>query len=99
MVFEYLASPANHTRLIINRFDIAVALLFLADFGIALTKARSKRQFMYKNWYLLFASIPLVDSWTELLRGLRLLELIRLVRASEHLTFAYSESTTKRRIL
>ena len=51
---------------------------------------------MKENWYLLLASIPIVDSWAELLRGLRLLELVRLVRAGEHLNYVINGNNKKR---
>ena len=70
----------------INKFDIFVALLFLTDFIYYLIRSRNKTIYIRKNWYLLLASIPILDSWAELLRGLRLLELVRLVRAGEHLS-------------
>lgn len=70
----------------LNRFDIFVALLFLTDFVYYFIQSKNKSKYMRKNWYLLLASIPILDSWAELLRGLRLLELVRLVRAGEHLS-------------
>lgn len=93
--YEFFASPDAATKLIIGRFDIFVALIFLTDFCIALLNAPSKSQYMRNNWYLLLASIPIVDSWAELLRGLRLLELVRLVRAGEHINYAVNASNRK----
>lgn len=94
VIYEYVAEPSDEIITYIVRFDIAVALIFLTDFLIALLRSKNKRFYLKKNWYLLLASIPILDSWAELLRGLRLLELVRLVRAGEHLTYAV-KSTKK----
>jgi disulfide bond formation protein DsbB len=93
--YEFIAKPDFLTVSLIGTFDIIVALLFLADFGISLSRASNKRQYMQSNWYLLFASIPIINDWAELLRGLRLFELVRLVRAGEHLSYILSTTKAK----
>lgn len=94
LAYEFFYSPSKDIVHKISRFDFLVALLFLTDFLLQFFKAKNKRTFMRHNWYLLLASIPLVDSWTEALRALRILSLIRLVRASEHIKYA-TESVIK----
>lgn len=86
--YEFFYSPPEEIVQKITKFDFLVALLFLTDFLIQLYRSNDKKKFMKHNWYLLLASIPLVDSWTEVLRGLRILSLVRLVRASEHIKYA-----------
>jgi len=88
LAYEFFYSPPEDVVRKISRFDFLVALLFLTDFLIQFFRAKNKRTFMRHNWYLLLASIPLVDSWTEAFRALRILSLIRLVRASEHIKYA-----------
>lgn len=78
------------------KFDIFVALLFLTDFFFYFSKANNRLLYMRKNWFLLLASIPILESWAELLRGLRILELVRLVRAGEHLTVSYKNVNHKK---
>lgn len=87
--YEYLYPTSQTMHLFIVRFDIAVAVIFLVDFFVAFSRAPDKSHYLRHNWYLLLASIPIVDGWAELLRGLRLLELVRLVRAGSHLTYVY----------
>lgn len=94
--YEYLVPTGDQLHLFIVRFDIAVAVIFLVDFFIALASAPDKARYMRHNWYLLLASIPIVDGWAELLRGLRILELVRLVRAGSHMTYVYSEVKARR---
>lgn len=94
--YEYIV-PTNETaHFYIMRFDIIVALIFLTDFIVALVSAKDKAHYLKHNWYLLVASIPIIDGWAELLRGLRLLELVRLVRAGSHVTYAYSAVKARR---
>lgn len=88
VLYEYLRPVSESALLAIEVFELFVACVFLTDFGISYAKSPDKRVFLRKNWYMLIASIPILSSWAELLRGLRLLGLIRLVRAGEHLAYA-----------
>lgn len=88
LAYEFFYSPSEEIVRKISRLDFVIALLFLTDFTMQLYRAKNKKLFMKHNWYLLLASIPLVDSWAEVLRGLRILSLIRLIRASEHIKYA-----------
>jgi hypothetical protein len=97
LAYEFFFHPSSEVIKIISRFDFVVALLFLTDFCVQLYKAKHKGTFMRHNWYLLLASIPLVDGWAEVLRGLRILSLVRLVRASEHLHYATEAAKPKSR--
>lgn len=97
VVYEFAASPDQSLRRLIARFDLLVALVFLTDFCVLLARAPDKKQYVITNWYMLLSSIPIIDSWVELLRGLRLLELVRLVRTGSHLTYVYEAITTKDR--
>ena len=87
LLYEVLMNPPAWQVTKIMRFDFMVAIIFLSDFIIELTLSKNKTAYFRKNWFLLLASIPLVDSWAEVLRGLRLLALIRLIRAGEHLQY------------
>ncbi len=75
----------------IGQIDVIIALIFLADFILTMLKSKNKLKYTKNNWYLLLASIPVVEGWAEILRGLRLLELVRLIRAGEHLSYAIQE--------
>lgn len=86
--YEYLRPVSESALLAIEVFELFVACVFLTDFCISLAKSADKKSYLRKNWYLLLASIPILSSWAELLRGLRLLGLVRLVRAGEHLSYA-----------
>lgn len=91
LVYEFLADPSEHLRVRINDFDFAIAIVFLTDFFTGLIRSRRKRHFLAHNWYFLLASIPLTYGWAEALRGLRVLGLVRLIRATEHLNHVIAE--------
>ena len=91
LAFEYITNPSTEVVKMITRFDFLVAVIFLTDFCIQLINANNKKIFLKQNWFLLLASIPLVDSWTEALRVLRIFGLVRLVRAGEHLHYATTQ--------
>lgn len=92
LTYEYIGSPTQSTISMIMKFDIVVAFVFLIDFFVQLFDTNNKRKFIKHNWFLLLASIPIVDSWAEVLRAFRILGLVRLVRAGEHLKYAASLS-------
>ena len=85
LIYEFIAMPSEQTVKKIMRFDFIVALIFLSDFMAHLYLTKDKKYYFKHNWLYLLASIPIVDGWAEVLRGLRILGLIRLLRAGEHL--------------
>ena len=72
--------------------DFAVACVFLLDFIVSLVNVKNRGKYLQHNWYFLLAAIPLTDVVTGLLRGLRVLSVLRLVRAGGHLGFGVKES-------
>lgn len=84
VAYDYVAHPSAYTSHLILEFDLVVAYLFLADFGLSWYFSRHRHQYFRHNWYILLASIPITATWAELLRGLRLLEFVRLIRAAQH---------------
>ena len=96
ILHEHFIVVSSFSSRIIEIFDEIVAIIFLLDFFLSLLKSSDRKQYIKHNWYLLLASIPFVDSWSEFLRGLRLLKLVRLVRAGEHLT--YTLQSTQRNL-
>lgn len=97
LTYEYIGSPSQSTLSMIMKFDIVVAFIFLFDFLVQFINAKDKSYFMRHNWFLLLASIPILDSWAEILRAFRILGLVRLVRAGEHLKYATSLSNNTKR--
>lgn len=94
--YEFAFSPDAATTQLIGLFDMIVSVVFLADFTVSLAKAQHKLAYLRSHWYLLLAGVPIANNWADLLRALRLLELVRLVRAGEHLSFILQSAATKR---
>lgn len=92
VLYEYIAQPSNAVRSVIFDFDLVVALLFLLDFMAGWYAAAHRGRYLRSNWYLLLAAIPITEAWAELLRALRLFELLRLVRAGEHISYVWHEA-------
>lgn len=88
LFWEIFDSPTKEQQRTIFIFDIFVAIVFLSDFLYQIIHAKNKKHFLIHNWFLVLASIPIVEGWAEVLRGLRLLSLVRLLRAGEHVKYA-----------
>lgn len=65
---------------LLHSIDIAIALIFLADFLIGLLKSENKQHFFRSRWWELFACIPVTSHATQLLRGLGMLRIFRIIR-------------------
>ena len=93
VLFELLGHPSGQQTKDIAHVDFGIACTFLLDFALSLSATRNRRQYLRHNWYFLLAAIPFTDTVTESLRVLRVLSLVRLVRAGEHLGFAAQENS------
>lgn len=64
---------------LLHVLDITIAFTFLADFVFRLHKAKDKRHFIIFHWWELLASIPITNTITQGLRGLRFLRILEIV--------------------
>lgn len=92
VTYDWLGNPADSTRHVLNVIDFIIAILFLIDFVMEWVVSQNRTRFFTRNWFFLFAAIPLTDTIAETLRVIRVLRLIRVVRAGEHLDFSIRES-------
>ena len=69
--------------ILLQRIDLCICLVFLADFFVNLYKAESKRAYMKWGWIDLLSSIPLVDPfrWGRLARIVRILRFFRTMKS------------------
>lgn len=88
VLYEIFYEPDAQTLQRLNHIDIVIACVFLIDFCASLILTNDRKKYLRHNWYFLFAAIPITDSIAELLRGIRILRLIRLIRAGEHLDYS-----------
>ncbi|MEI6481488.1 MAG: ion transporter [Candidatus Saccharibacteria bacterium] len=96
VLYEFIGNPSETRIITIQHLDFWIAIAFLVDFTISLIITRDRQKYVRRNWYFLLAAIPLTDAIAESLRGIRVLRLIRLIRAGEHLGFEQSETKRKR---
>ncbi|MED2009507.1 ion transporter [Brevibacillus borstelensis] len=81
------ADPASHPRLteeFMNQVDVILISFLAAEYVIRLWLAQDKKKFVISNWFDLVAMIPL-DHYFYLARFMRILRLVRILRASPFL--------------
>lgn len=88
LVVDVTAELEPHQHWILERVDLAIALVFLADFLWRWRKADDRRKFLRRSWWELFAAVPITHEVTQALRGLRLLRLLQIVRLLRVIRFA-----------
>ena len=80
LIVQSTSSLTSEQTRLFSEVDTGIALVFLAEFCIKLILAPRKRAYLRSNWWLLLASIPVSTPWTQALRALRLLTILRLGR-------------------
>lgn len=80
LLFEVTSDLTDETLALVRGIDLVVALVFGLDFLLRLSGAERKKQFMKENWWQIIASVPITASGTQVLRGLMLIRLFRIVR-------------------
>lgn len=98
-VSTFVKLPSG-THAILEYADMAVCMVFLADFLITLARAPNRRRYFFTwGWLDLLSSIPAVDAlrWGRASRVLRILRVLRGVRAtrilSEFILYRRAQST------
>lgn len=91
VLIEHLEVIEGEELLILDAIDVTIALIFLAEFVHEWYYARDRRKYMRYNWFYLFAAIPLPAQAIEILRGIRLLRLLRI--AEEFARWRYEHNT------
>lgn len=74
-IIEKLTPAQLH---IVERVDLVIALIFLAEFIVRFAISSHKTLFIKKFWWELLAAIPVTSEFVQALRILRLLRLSRL---------------------
>ena len=70
-------------KLVLQRIDLCVCLVFLADFFINLYSAKNKLAYIKWGWVDLLSSIPMIDPlrWGRLARVVRILRFMRTIKS------------------
>lgn len=80
LIYEVAAELAPHQQWVLERVDLAIALIFLAEFLWRFLKAPDRARFFRNSWWELLAAIPLTVETAQALRSVRLLRLVRVLR-------------------
>lgn len=80
LAYEHFYEPPLEELRLIELFDIASALVFLAEFIFEWYWARDRRLYVRHHWFYLLAAIPIPTASFELLRGIRALRLLKLLK-------------------
>jgi voltage-gated potassium channel len=79
-MFEMSSDLTIYQYMILGFVDVFIALLFFADFLYGLHTAPVKKIFWKERWWELIACIPVVHPVTQVLRGVGMIRLVRVVR-------------------
>jgi voltage-gated potassium channel len=93
------ADPVNHPQLtedLIRKIDFGLIIFLAVEYGFRLWKAKEKKKFVLANWFDLIAMIPF-DHYFYLFRFMRVIRLVRILRASPFL-WGVMNSRSMRRI-
>lgn len=80
LIWELTHVLSESQHVLLDRIDLAIAIIFLTEFILLLILSRDKKKHFKENWWYLLASIPVSLPAFQALRVLRLLRLIHLYR-------------------
>jgi voltage-gated potassium channel len=83
LAVDTVGHPPHQVSTLIHWMDTAACAVFITDFCVRFSRAKSKRAFMRWGWLDLLASVPYVPSlrYARLIRVLRVIRLLRGVRS------------------
>jgi voltage-gated potassium channel len=93
------SDPADHPLLtdeLLHRIDLVLIGFLLVEYAVRLWRAKEKGPFILRNWFDLIAMIPF-DHYFYLARFMRIIRLIRILRASP-LMWGVLQSKPMRRV-
>jgi hypothetical protein len=80
LVLEVAGDTSPAQGRLLERIDLGIALLFLAEFAGAFVRASDRRAFLRRRWWEIFACVPISSELARAARGVMLLRLVRVVR-------------------
>ena len=78
----------------LNVFYVTVGFIFIGEFVLELELTANKKGYAKSNWFYLLAAIPLPYAFAQLLRGLRVIRVVKLIRVGTH--FEYEKGLKRR---
>ncbi len=81
----------SHAQLrAVEGFEVAVGLVFLAEFIFEWHFARDRAKYFRHHWFYLIAAVPVPTTSFEILRGIRLLRLLKLLKIFAHMRYEHN---------
>lgn len=87
LALEHLEKLSELQLYALGMFELMVGVLFMAEFAFELYFAKGRKKYWRHHWYFLLAGIPLPAQAFDILRGVRLLRLVRLFKIFAHLRY------------
>jgi voltage-gated potassium channel len=87
LFLQSIGAVSPETSRLLDAIDNGICFIFLADFAIRFTRAKSKTAFMKWGWIDLISSIPNLEwfRWGRLARIVRILRILRAIRSTKML--------------
>ncbi len=80
LAMEHFEILSHEQLLLIDYYEVAVAVIFLAEFIFELYFAKDRKKYWRSHWFYLIAAIPIPTETFELLRGIRALRILKLLK-------------------
>lgn len=90
LALEHLEHLNEWQLYALEYFEYFVGFVFLVEFGFELYFARDRKKYFVHHWFFLIAAFPVPSMSWDILRGVRLLRLFRLLKIYEHLRYEHN---------
>ncbi len=87
LALEHFEKLSHEQLLAVETFDVAVGIIFLAEFLFEWYYARDRARYVRHYWFYLIAAVPVPTASFEILRAIRLLRLLKLLKIFAHLRY------------
>ncbi len=87
---EHLERLSHDQLLMVEIYEIVVALIFAGEFVFEWYFARDRGHYIKYHWFYLLAAIPIPTQSFAILHGVRALRLLKLLKIFAHLRYEYN---------
>ncbi|MGB4800155.1 MAG: ion transporter [Candidatus Saccharimonadales bacterium] len=87
LVMEHIDGLSEEQLRAVEIFEVGVAILFLSEFLFEWYFARDRRYYLKYHWFYLMTAVPIPTQTFEVLHGIRLLRLVKLLQIFAHLRY------------
>lgn len=87
LALEHFERMSEAQLRMVEVYEVVVALIFLAEFIFEWHFAKDRRKYIRHHWFYLIAAVPVPSTSFEILRGIRLLRLFKLLKIFAHVRY------------